>query len=682
MSVVVAEGVVEVTADATGVPRQVAKDIEGGGSSVEAAGAGMGKKVFGGVLAGWAAIGGASAVVGYFSGAVTGASDLNETMSASATIFGSAASTVESWGSRAATAVGLSKAAAVEAATGFGNMFTQLGWTSEAAADLSTKTVQVAADLGSFRNLPTADVSDRISAALRGEYDSLQALIPNINAARVEQEAMAATGKTSAAQLTAQEKAAAVLAIVQKDGAAAMGDFAKTSEGAANKSKIVTAELENQQAKLGKGLLPIWQGFLGFMGDSVIPMFTTVVDWMGKNGDTMLMLAGVAAGAAITYGVLTGAVALHTAFTTASAAATGGLTVGQWALNAALGANPIGLVVVAIAALVAGIIWVATQTTFFQDVWLAATGVIGTAATWLWENAISPVFTAIGGIFTWVYETIILPIVTGIMIYIGLWAAVITWLWGSVISPIFTAIGGIFTWVYNSVIVPVVAGIGAYINVLGAVFTWLWANAISPAFNAVATGFNWVWGSVISPVVGFISGAISTIGGTVSRVFSGMAGVIGGAFQSVLGVIRGPINGIIGLVNSAIRGVNSLSVTIPAWVPGVGGQTFGVHIPTIPMLARGSANAPGTFIAGESGPELVTGAGGARVYPADQTRNMMRRSEGGDDTAILAALAALLEAIKTMPRPQINAPITFPDTDDMVVKARQFARGINDYLEV
>ena len=45
---------------------------------------------------------------------------------------------------------------------------------------------------------------------------------------------MAATGKTVASELTAAEKATAVMAIVTADGARAMGDFSRTSDGAAN----------------------------------------------------------------------------------------------------------------------------------------------------------------------------------------------------------------------------------------------------------------------------------------------------------------------------------------------------------------------------------------------------------------------------------------------------------------
>lgn len=628
--IVLAEGVVEVTADAKGVPRAIAKDIEDGESVTRAAGQNVGKQVFGGILAGWAAIGATQKIGEFFIGSISGASDLNETVSKSKTIFGNYFSGIDTWTNRSAETLGLSKAAALDAAAGFGNMFQQLGFVGQTAADMSRAVVQTSADLGSFNNLETADVADRMSAAFRGEYDSLQALIPNINAARVEQEAMAATGKTNAAELTAQEKAAAVLAIVQKDGAAAMGDFAKTADGAANKGKTATAMMEEQQSKLGGLLLPAWTGFLGFLTDTAIPGFSSLIDWMGKNGDTMLGLALVVGGAATAYWAISSAMAIHKAFMIASAAATGGLTFAQWALNAAMSANPIGLIITAIAALVAGIIWVATQTTFFQDAWAWMTEAIGTAWNWLWTTVLEPVFTAIGEVFTWIYNSIILPVVTGIMIYIGLWAAVIVWLWETVISPIFGFIGEIFRWLWENVISPVVGFISLGIQGLGLIFQWLHANVISPVFAAIGAAFSWVWNNVISPVVGFISGAITNVGNTIRSVFGGIGDFIGSAFQAALNVVRGPINGIIGLVNSAIRGLNKLSVTIPDWVPIVGGQTWGLSIPTIPMLARGSKNAPNTFIAGERGPELIVGAGGSKVYPADETRNILDRNRGGD----------------------------------------------------
>ena len=593
---VVAEGVVVIDADAKGVGKEVAKDLDNSQSTVAQSGQGIGRSIFGGIVAGFAAVGGAKAIFGYFSGAISGASDLNETLSKSSAIFGANAGAIEKFGDNAAKTVGMSKEAAIAAAAGFGDMFTQLGFVEDQAAAMSQQVVQAAADLGSFSNLETADVADRISAAFRGEYDSLQAVIPNINAARVESEALAATGKKTASELTAQEKATAVLAIVQKDGARAMGDFAKTSDGAANKQKILTASLEDQTTKLGSSLLPAWNNVLSFMTDVALPAFGWLVDNLPLVGS---VLGGLA-------------VALVVAF----APAIWGAVTAVWAFTTALLANPMTWIVIGITALVGAIIWLATQTTFFQDVWTNVTNAIGAAWNWLWTSVLQPVFAAIGAAFSWIYNSIIMPIVTGIMLYIGLWAAVITWLWQAVISPVFAAIGQAFNWIWASVISPVVGFISAGIRATGAVFQWLYSSIVQPVFNSVAGAFNWVWGSIISPVANAISGAMRDIGNTVRDVFGGIAGFIGSAFQAALNVVRGPINGIIGLVNSAIRGLNTLSVTIPSWVPIVGGQTWGVNIPTIPMLAKGGTiTGAGSVLVGENGPEILNVGRGASVVP-------------------------------------------------------------------
>lgn len=441
--IVLAEGVVEVTADAKGIPREIAQQVQGDESATKGAGLSVGKSIFGGIVGGFAAIGGAKIVTDFFTGAITGASDLNETISKSSTIFGSSAGAVESWASGAAQAVGLSKSAALDAAAGFGNMFTQLGFGADAAAAMSQKTVQMAADLGSFNNVPTADVADSISAAFRGEYDSLQALIPNINAARVEQEALSMTGKTSVDQLTAQEKAQAVLSIVQRDGAAAMGDYARTADGAANTQKTLTASLEDQQSKLGQTLMPLWQGFLGFLTDTAIPVLSTIVTWISQNASWLGPLA-------LALGIVTGAV---------------------WAFNIALNANPIMLIITALALLVGGILWVATQTTFFQDVWTGVMNVVGSVATWF----------------------------------------------GDVFRNVVNGVGAAFNWVWNSVIRPV----GDFIS--GAF------RAIGDAVHSVFSGIGDFIGGVFRNIVNVIKGPINTVIGFLNQAIDG-ANIVGGAF--------------------------------------------------------------------------------------------------------------------------------------------------------
>ena len=230
-------------------------------------------------------------IVSFFQGAIDKASDLNETVSKSKSIFGEQQAAMQQWSQGADQAMGLSSQKALDAATSFGDMFRQLGDSAPVAAQTSQQVVQLAADLGSFNNLETGDVIERLSAAFRGEFDSLQAIIPNINAARVEQEALTATGKDSASALTQQEKAHATLAIVMKDSSIAQGDFANTADGAANTAKRNAAAFEDLQAKVGQGLLSAFQALQGVVG-ATIGAASALADVIGKIAGAFSSLPG------------------------------------------------------------------------------------------------------------------------------------------------------------------------------------------------------------------------------------------------------------------------------------------------------------------------------------------------------------------------------------------------------
>lgn len=103
------------------------------------------------------------------------------------------------------------------------------------------------------------------------------------------------------------------------------------------------------------------------------------------------------------------------------------------------------------------------------------------------------------------------------------------------------------------------------------------------------------------------------------KIIEGIKGGISAIGSELADVLKSPINGIIGLVNGAISALNSLSVTIPDWVPGVGGSTFGVNLPTIPYLAHGTDNWAGGFAYMNEGGrgELTYLPNGAQVIPHD-----------------------------------------------------------------
>jgi len=109
--------------------------------------------------------------------------------------------------------------------------------------------------------------------------------------------------------------------------------------------------------------------------------------WVAQGARTVAIIAEITVQLAIQKAAMisTRAAAI------AVAVGSGIWTAAQWLLNAALTANPIGIVIMAIAALVAGIIWVATKTTWFQTIWEYTSHAIGAAWTWLWNTILAPV---------------------------------------------------------------------------------------------------------------------------------------------------------------------------------------------------------------------------------------------------------------------------------------------------
>ncbi|WP_054031247.1 phage tail tape measure protein [Desulfatitalea tepidiphila] len=186
-------------------------------------------------------------------------SDAEETFSKVQTLFGAdKARELREWGEAADYAMGLSRTAALDAVGSMGNMFLQLGANIEESARLSQSMVQLSADLASFHNAAggSAAVLETMQSAFRGEYDALQRYIPTIKAASVEQEALRRSGKASKDELTELDKALAAVAIITRDAGAATGDFARTSNSAANQQRIFDAQLANVKEKLGEAVLP------------------------------------------------------------------------------------------------------------------------------------------------------------------------------------------------------------------------------------------------------------------------------------------------------------------------------------------------------------------------------------------------------------------------------------------
>ncbi len=185
------------------------------------------------------------------------ASDLNEQQTKSQAVFGKSAKAIETWSDTTATSLGISKRAALEASGTFGNLFTTVGIAGQASADMSRRLVGLASDLASFNNADPSDVLDALRSGLIGEAEPMRRYGVLLSEVRVQQQAMADTGKTNAKALTNQEKAVARYEIILHDTGKAQGDFARTAGGLANQQRIAAAQTEDLHGQLGKKLLPI-----------------------------------------------------------------------------------------------------------------------------------------------------------------------------------------------------------------------------------------------------------------------------------------------------------------------------------------------------------------------------------------------------------------------------------------
>ena len=180
----------------------------------------------------------------------------------------------------------------------------------------------------------------------------------------------------------------------------------------------------------------------------------------------------------------------------------------------------------------------------------------------------------------------------------------------SLLQPILDLFVAIVAPILNLIMTAITPLINILMNLISAVL-----KPILPVIQAVAKVITAVLGNAIQQVqpiiqgltkvfqglIDFVSGVFS---GNWSKAWNGIVKAFGGIWDTLVGLVKAPINGVIRLVNKAIGALNKISVDIPDWVPGVGGETYGINLPKIPLLAAGGFT-DGVSIAGEKAMEAV-----------------------------------------------------------------------------
>ena len=225
-------------------------------------------------------------------------------------------------------------------------------------------------------------------------------------------------------------------------------------------------------------------------------------------------------------------------------------------------------------------------TTILQSVM----GVIGQLVTFS-QTTVRPIIESIFGFITQTVVPVILQTITAAAPSI---ASIISGV-GSVVMTVAQIIGEAIQFLMPIIqtVITVLLHIGQVVvpAVLAAI--GVFAEGISSAINGVKTIFE--------GVINFITGVFS---GNWRMAWEGVKSIFVGIFNTLGALFKTPINAVIALINKAIAGINSLGITIPDWVPLLGGKSFSINIPEIPMLAQGGFT-NGASIAGEAGTEAV-----------------------------------------------------------------------------
>lgn len=395
----VSRGSKDMTRDLTTAEKQATGSLDRTGDAADRTGGKFRKGLALGAKAGAVALAG---MVPIAAKAVSNASDLNESMSKTENTFGKAAKTIPGFNGSVARSLGMSRAAALDNAAAIGSMLIPMGKSKGEAAKMSAQVLKLATDMGSFHNQDPTEMLERIQAGLSGEMEPLKRYGIILSEARVQQEALRlglakrvvdqdavktstmklslaedkytaavrehgkgsdeerraaialATAKKglqkaregSAAKLSEEAKVEARMSLLMRDSATAQGDFERTSKGLANQQRILKAQIEDFAAALGMKLLPAVAGTASAL--------TSLMAFLGRHKGTVQVVIGVVASLAAGLVVLGTAVKLAAGY--------------QAVLNAVMLANPIVLVVAAIAALSVGLVLAYKNSEKFREI--------------------------------------------------------------------------------------------------------------------------------------------------------------------------------------------------------------------------------------------------------------------------------------------------------------------------
>ena len=328
-------------------------------------------------------------------------------------------------------------------------------------------------------------------------------------------------------------------------------------------------------------------GVIGSLASKFADITKSIADFVGKISESKsatdaVKVALVAlAGAFVAMKVINGIIKAYETYNKVVEAA----TIIQGAFNAIMAVNPFVLLGIAIAAVVAALVYFFTQTEtgkkawasfvdFLKSAWDGIVSFFSGIGQWfadIWNGAVDGAKAIWQGLVDW-----FIGIVQGIQ---NIWNGITTFfttLWTTVIGGIQSVWGGVtgfFSGIFNavsSVVSTVFSAIGGFAGSAWNVLVGVWSavagffggifnavkGVVSSVFSAIGSFASSAWGvvqSIWSAVSGFFSGIFNSVRSIVSGVFS----AFGGFASSAWGAISGVFNGVGGFFSGVFNGAKN-----------------------------------------------------------------------------------------------------------------------------
>ena len=203
------------------------------------------------------------------------ASDANETRSALDQLFGKAGGEqVQTWSETMGAAMGRSEFDLQSYAARLGSVLGPMAKSKEEAQAMAQRFSELAVDLGSFFNTTDQDAMQALRSGLTGEYESLKRFGVVLNDTTLKEVANARGIKKKITAMTQVEKTELRYQAILDRTTAAQGDAIRTSDGYANASKALEAQLKSMGIRAARKVVPVLEKLVHWARDAVT--------WFGK----------------------------------------------------------------------------------------------------------------------------------------------------------------------------------------------------------------------------------------------------------------------------------------------------------------------------------------------------------------------------------------------------------------